>query len=47
MFDDTDATEYWSSANPQNSVKVAGHGVKATVTSDSGDDLKVSITNPA
>ena len=46
-FDDSDEDAYWSSTNPQNSVKVAGHGVKVTVTDDAGDDLTVSVTNPA
>jgi len=46
-FDDSDPLRYWSSTNPQNSVKVAGRGVTATVTSDAGDDLVVSVTNPA
>ncbi|MBC9820581.1 immune inhibitor A domain-containing protein [Terrabacter sp. MAHUQ-38] len=46
-FDDTEKDAYWSSTNPQNSVKVAGHGVKVTVTGDAGTDLTVSVTNPA
>jgi immune inhibitor A len=46
-FADTDPTRYWDATNPQNSVKVAGHGMTATVTSDTGDDLVVSVTNPA
>ena len=46
-FNDTNPEAYWSSTNPTNSVKVAGHGVTATVTSDTGDDLVVSVTNPA
>ena len=33
-FNDKDPLKYWSSANPQGSVKVAGHGVMATVTGD-------------
>lgn len=45
-FDDSSPTTYWSSANPQGSVKVAGHGVKATVVSDRGSDLVVSVVNP-
>jgi hypothetical protein len=28
-------------------VNAAGHGVPATVTSDTGDDLVVSVPNPA
>ena len=46
-FDDTDPAAYWSGANPQNSVKVAGQGVKVTVTGDRGDDLTVSVANPS
>ena len=46
-FDDTDPLAYWSSGNPQNSVKVAGEGVKVTVTGDKGDDLTISVVNPA
>ncbi len=45
-FDDTNPDAYWSSANPLSSTKVAGHGVKATVTGDSGGVLTVSVTNP-
>ena len=45
-FDDSDPARYWSSENPQGSVKVAGHGVKVTVTGDAGDDLSVSVSNP-
>ena len=47
VFDDTDPTAYWSSTNPQNSVKVAGEGVKVTVTGDRGTDLTISVVNPA
>jgi immune inhibitor A len=46
-FDDTNPAKYYSTANPQNSVKVAGHGVKATVTGQSGNVLTVGVTNPA
>jgi immune inhibitor A len=46
VFDDSDPNTYWSSANPQNSVKVAGHGVKVTVTADSKDDMQISVVNP-
>lgn len=46
-FDDSDPLRYWSAANPTNSVKVAGVGVRATVTSDTGGVLTVSVTNPA
>ncbi|WP_424851847.1 immune inhibitor A domain-containing protein [Streptomyces sp. SAI-170] len=47
VFDDTDPTAYYSTANPTGSVKVAGHGVKVTVTGDLGDDLTISVLNPA
>lgn len=46
-FDDTNPDAYWSAENPQNSVKVAGHGVRATVTGQSGNALTVEVTNPA
>jgi immune inhibitor A len=46
-FNDSDPAAYYSTANPQNSVKVAGHGVTATVTAQSGNVLTVSVTNPA
>jgi immune inhibitor A len=46
-FDDTVKDRYWSSADPMNSVKVAGHGVKVTVTGDRGDDLTISVANPS
>ncbi|MEU5529704.1 immune inhibitor A domain-containing protein [Micromonospora chersina] len=45
-FDDSDPAAYYSTANPQNSVKVAGHGVTATVTAQSGNVLTVSVVNP-
>ena len=45
-FRDADPLAYWSSANPQGSVKVGGHGVVATVTGDAGTDLTVSVVNP-
>ena len=45
-FDDTDPLTYWSSADPMNSVKVAGHGVKVTVTGDKGTDLAISVVDP-
>jgi immune inhibitor A len=47
VFDDTNPDAYYSTANPQNSVKVAGHGVRVTVTGDAGDDLTISVVNPA
>ena len=46
-FADTGVDAYWSSANPQNSTKTAGSGVKATVTSQDGTYLTVSVVNPA
>ena len=45
-FSDRNPLAYWSSANPQGSVKVGGHGVVATVTGDAGPDLTVSVVNP-
>ncbi|HEX5994935.1 MAG TPA: hypothetical protein VFY84_07310, partial [Jiangellales bacterium] len=47
VFDDSDPLTYYSAANPQGSVKVAGHGVKVTVTGDKGSDLTISVVNPA
>ncbi|HEY9409711.1 MAG TPA: immune inhibitor A domain-containing protein [Jiangellaceae bacterium] len=46
-FDDSTVDTYWDAANPQSSVKVAGHGVRVTVLDDSGDDLRISVVNPA
>jgi len=46
-FDDTNPLAYYSSENPLNSVKVAGVGVKATVTSEVGNDITVHVVNPA
>ena len=46
-FDDSDALRYWSAADPQNSVKVAGVGVKATVVKNNGGFLTVKVSNPA
>jgi len=45
-FDDSDPEAYWSSVNPQNSVKVAGLGVTATVVSEEGGVLTVQVHNP-
>jgi immune inhibitor A len=42
-FDDSDPLRYWSAADPQNSVKVAGAGVTATVTGGSGGFLTVQV----
>jgi immune inhibitor A len=46
-FKDSDPNAYYSTANPQNSVKVAGRGVTATVTAQSGNVLTVNVANPA
>ncbi|HEU0287553.1 MAG TPA: immune inhibitor A domain-containing protein [Nocardioidaceae bacterium] len=46
-FDDSNPDAYWNPANPQNSVKVAGLGVTATVTADNGGFLTVDVNNPA
>ena len=46
-FNDTDPLAYYSSAAPQNSVKVAGAGVTATVTGGTTGSLNVTVTNPA
>jgi immune inhibitor A len=46
-FNDSDPAAYYSSANAQNSVLVAGHGVTATVTGQSGNVLTVNVVNPA
>jgi immune inhibitor A len=45
-FDDSNPTAYYSTANVQNSVIVAGHGVTATVTGQAGSVLTVSVVNP-
>ena len=45
-FADSNPAAYYSASNPQNSVKVAGHGVTATVTGQSGNVLTVSVVNP-
>jgi bacillopeptidase F (M6 metalloprotease family) len=47
LTDDTDPNAYYDTSVPQAGVKVAGHGVKVTVTGDAGDDLTVSVVNPA
>jgi immune inhibitor A len=46
-FNDTDPLSYYNSANPQASVKVAGHGVVATITGQVGNVLTISVVNPA
>ncbi|WP_278259789.1 immune inhibitor A domain-containing protein [Nocardioides convexus] len=46
-FDDTDPNAYWTATNPTNSVKVAGAGVKATVTAENTDgSITVDVRNP-
>lgn len=46
-FDDSDPEAYWTAANEQNSVKVAGVGVTATVTAENADgSITVQVTNP-
>ena len=46
-FDDTKVDEYYSTAAPQNSVKVANEGVKATVVSEADGFLTVDVSYPA
>jgi immune inhibitor A len=46
-FDDSNPDAYWDSANPQNSTKVAGVGVTATITANDGGFLTVAVSNPA
>lgn len=46
-FDDTSPDAYWDATNPQNSTKVAGVGVTATITADDGGFLTVHVSNPA
>jgi len=46
-FDDSNVDAYFHSSNPLGGVKVAGHGVTATVTSqNTGGTLTVEIVNP-
>ena len=46
-FDDSDPEAYWTAANEQNSVKVAGVGVRATVTAENADGtITVEVSNP-
>ena len=46
-FSDLDPNAFFSSANPLGGVKVAGHGVTATVTSQvTGGAMTVDVTNP-
>jgi len=46
-FSDAVADAYWSSANPQSSSRVAGHGVTIGVQRVRGDVMTVAVTNPA
>ncbi|WP_404387308.1 immune inhibitor A domain-containing protein [Humibacillus xanthopallidus] len=48
-FDDSDPNRYWDSANPLGSTKVAGAGVRLTVTatSDNAENMTVRVVNPA
>lgn len=46
-FDDSDPLAYYDAAAPQNSVKVAGVGVRATVTADNAGFLTIDVVNPA
>jgi immune inhibitor A len=46
-FDDSDPEAYWNPANPQNSTKVAGLGITATVTGSTGGFLTVQVDYPA
>lgn len=47
VFKDIDPLAYYSADNPYGSVKVAGHGVEISVTSDAGSDLAIHVVNPA
>ena len=47
-FSDAVVDAYWSSANPQGSALVAGHGVTVTVTGQTeGGSMTINVTNPA
>lgn len=46
-FDDSDPQRYYDPSNPQGSTLVAGAGVTATVTGQSGTFLTVDVSNPA
>ncbi len=46
VFKDRDPLAYYSAENPYGSVKVAGHGVEISVTSDAGQDLAIHVVNP-
>ena len=45
-FDDSNPLAYYSADAPQNSVKVVGAGVTATVTAGTTGSLTVAVTNP-
>ena len=48
MFDDTNPDAFYSADNPLGGVKVAGHGVNITVTSqNTGGTMTISVVNPA
>jgi immune inhibitor A len=47
LFTDSGENAYWSADNPQNSTKLPGSGVSATVTGQDADTLTVSVVNPA
>ncbi|MGK5684145.1 immune inhibitor A domain-containing protein [Actinoplanes sp. URMC 104] len=50
VFDDSDPLAYWNAANPQNSVKVAGAGVKLEVKTQVGGQvplMTLKVTPPA
>ena len=47
LFDDSLPKAYWTKANPENSVKVAGVGVKAKIVKEKWDGtMKVKVVNP-
>jgi immune inhibitor A len=46
VFNDTDVNAYWDSTNPQNSTKIAGHGTRIEVTSQTtGGPIDISVDN--
>jgi immune inhibitor A len=42
-FDDSKPNAYWKAANPGNSVKVAGYGVRIVVTKQSADGRQLTV----
>jgi immune inhibitor A len=47
-FNDTNVDAYWVASNPQNSTKVAGHGVQMHVDSQTTNGpIVIDVTNPA